>query len=515
MMSRCMSIFSILFVAILAGAIVATAQTLNFGSTGEPRTLDVQDAVGVENLVTHYCYDRLVEAKMVEGTLTVLPGLAERWEVSEDARQFTFYLRRGVQFIDGHPLDADAVKFSFDRLFALGLPASGHLDFISNYEVVDEYTIAFRSDVPFVPGIISFAATGASIVSPGIRTYEEESGDWARDWMTGNTAGTGPFVVAEWTRGMRTVLVRNDDYWGEMPVLEKVIIRYIPESSTLRLMLEAGDIDMGESFTAEEIGAMGKNPAIKVVTAPSNMVYYLYLNNKQPYLEDVRVRRAISYAIDYEGILEYVWGGNGSIMQGVIPAGMLGHCDSMFQYTRDLEEARQLLEEAGYPGGGFSLRIQSADLVPEWRQISLVVQQNLADIGIDVVVEDYPNPTHRERLGTGNFDISNGRWFGGSPEPHVYVGYWFDSDKHGLAGNRSFYTSPVMDELVAMQARETDPARREQILETIQWLALSDAPYVLLFQDEKRQVMRTWVQGYEYNPAYSLTPNFPEIWLDK
>jgi len=495
-----------------AGSAQATPRdVLIFGATSDVETMDPQ--VSVDNIAwraIYYCYDRLVQLK--GGTTEVAPQLAESWTISPDGKTFTFRLRSGVKFIDGTPFDARAVAASFTRLFKMGKGAAGLWDGIldaSGITVVNPSTVRFTLKTPFAPFLGSLATDQASIVSPAVMQHET-GGDLGQAWLAGNTAGTGPFFLKEWRRGERIVLERNPNYWGAKPALRQVIIRNIPDAAVLRDLLERGEVDMGEVLTDDQIDAIKGRPGIRVFEAPSFLATYLYLNNRNRYLENVKVRQAISYAIDYQGIIKGVRKGRAVQMRGPIPQGMAGHDKTVFQYTRDLARARRLLAEAGHPQG-FELGLLIDPGVREWADIATIVQANLAEIGIRVKIEGYARPTMRAKLDKADFDMATGFWTPDYPDADMFTWFWFYSKNGGLAGNRSFYSNPRMDELVVAQRQEPDPAKRMQLFRQIQKIAVDDAVYVYLHQPIYRIAMRSRVQGYVYNPMLLFMPNFSGI----
>lgn len=488
-------------------------QTLVFGATGELRTLDPH--VSVDNnawRAIYYCYDRLVEYEL--GTTELAPGLAESWKVSPDGLTYTFYLRKGIKFIDGTPFNAEAVKFNFDRLLGMALAPSGTFGFIDRVDVVDDFTVNFILKEPFAPGVSAFATDQGNIVGPGVMDHEV-NGDWGQDWLTEHSAGTGQFYVEEWTHGVRVVLARNDDYWGEPAKLEKVVIKYVPEAADLRMLLETGEVDIGEKLTVDQIEAMKGTPGVTVFEAPSFCCHYVYMNCQKPYLNDARVRQAISYAVNYDGIINDLWRGTATQMRGPVPMGLVGHDGTVFQYQQDLEKARELLAEAGYPGGGFTLKIMHAPVIPEWRPMALVIQEGLAEIGIEVEIESYAWATLRDKLDKGDFDMSHGYWTPDYADADMFTWFWFNSENWGLAGNRSWYKNAVMDELVTRSRTEVDPDKRLGLFRGIQWIGTSDAVYLYLLQTNYQIVMRDWVKGYIYNPMLLNMPNFPGMYIEK
>jgi peptide/nickel transport system substrate-binding protein len=490
---------------------LAADDVLNFGVTAEAETLDPH--VSIDNntwRAIYYCYDRLVEYK--GATTEVRPGLASSWDISDDGLTYTFNLRKGIQFIDGTPLDAEAVKFNFDRLFAIGKAPSGTFGFVESVDVVDDYTVSFTLGQPFAPALSAFATDQGCIVSPGVMEHEVD-GDWGQDWLAGHSIGTGPFFAAEWTRGLRLVLERNEEYWQEPAMLSKVVLKYIPEPEDLRLLLEKGEIDIAEKLTVDQIDSLKSVEGISVFEAPSFSCHYVYLNCQNDYLKDVRVRQAISYAIDYQGMVEFLWKNTAVQMEGPVPIGFAEHIQ-VYQYHQDLDRARALLEEAGY-ADGFTLRLMHSPTVPEWRPMALVIQENLAEIGINVEIESYAWATLRAKLDEGDFDMSHGYWTPDYADADMFTWFWFFSENWGLPGNRAWYKNPVMDDLVTSERTEVLVEKRLELFRGIQWLAVSDAPYLYLLQTNYQLPMRDWVKGFVFNPMLLNMPNFYGIYIEK
>ena len=504
-----LAVLGLLAVPMPAGSAQATPRdVLIFGVTSDVETMDPH--VSVDNIAwraIYYSYDRLVQLK--GSTTEVVPQLAESWTASPDGKTFTFRLRTGIKFMDGTPFNAQAVAANFTRLFKVGKGAAGLWDGIldaSGITVVNASTVRFTLKTSFAPFLGSLATDQASIVSPAVMQHET-GGDLGQAWLAGNSAGTGPFFLKEWRRGERIVLERNPNYWGPKPALRQVILRNIPDAAVLRDLLERGEVDLAEVLTDDQLDALKDKPGITVFEAPSFLATYIYLNNRNRYLENVKVRQAISYAVDYQGIIRGVRKGRAVQMRGPIPRGMFGHDNTVFQYTRNLTKARQLLAEAGHPQG-FELSLLIDPGVREWADIATIMQANLAEIGIRVKIEGYARPTMRARLDKANFDMATGFWTPDYPDADMFTWFWFYSKNGGLAGNRSFYSNARMDQLVVAQRQEPDPAKRLQMFKQIQKTAVDDAVYVYLHQPVYRIAMRSRVQGYVYNPMLLFMPNF-------
>jgi peptide/nickel transport system substrate-binding protein len=481
-------------------AAYAAADVLVIGKAQDPRTLD--PAITMSNnawSVTYPAYERLVRYRVEGGvgTTNVEGELAASWTVTDDGLVWTFELVPGHKFDDGSPVDAAAVRFSFDRLMEMGQGPSEAFPTIEKTEAVDADTVRFTLNAPFPPFLFTLANNGAAIVNPKVMQHEKD-GDMAQAWLSEHTAGSGAFRVTSWEKGQSIVMEPNPHYAGTAPALKKVVIRLIKEASARRLQVEKGDLDIAEHIPLDQLEALKGKPGIRIEDNPSFSVAYLYMNNKRPPLDDARVRQAISYAIDYQGIIYGILRGQGVQMRGPVPMGMWSHDPSAHQYSRDLAKAKALLKEAGV--SDLKLGYLYAQRDPNWEPIGLAVQSNLSDIGITVEMQNFAYATMRDKLNRGEFDIAVGGWTPDFSDPYMFMNYWFDSKRHGLPGNRSFYTNAKVDELIREGARVTDQGERTRLYQEAQKIIIDDAVYVYLFQENNRFALRDSVKGYVYNP---------------
>lgn len=471
------------------------------GVASDPSVLD--PAVSSDNYdwrQTYPAYDRLVKYKVIdgEGSTEVEPMAAEAWTVSDDGMVWTFKLRPGITFNDGAPLDAVAVKFSFDRVLAVGMGPAGNLECLDKVDVVDPATVRFTLKYPFAPFLQILAVNGCSIVNPAVMKHEKD-GDMAKAWLSQNMDGSGPYALKEWVRGERLVLEARPGYWGEPPRLKRVIIRPMREASDRRLALEKGDIDITESIMVDQLAELEKNPDVAVNRYDGQFVEYVYVNNTRPALADKRVRQALSYAVDYAGIIDYVLQGNGEQMRGPIPKGMWGYKADAFQYSRDVDKARALLKEAGYEKG-LALTLIYSERRAVWEQIATILQSNFADIGVTLKLELMANPTLRDKVANRDYDLCLGAWSPDFADPYMFANFWYDSANAGMAGNRSFYANPQVDDLLRKAARSTDRDERVRLYHQVQDIVIDDAAYILLYQLKAVVPMRRNVKGFVFNP---------------
>lgn len=490
---------------VCAGALPSQAKTpadtLIVGKASDPQTLD--PGITIDNndwTVTYPCYQRLMRYKVEggKGSTSVEGDLADSWKVSKDNLVWDFKLRKGQKFADGTPVDAAAVKFSFDRMMKLGQGPSEAFPTDMKVSVVDPMTVRFTMTKVFAPFLYTLANNGAAIVNPAV-LKRTDAGEDGKVFLSGNTAGSGPYQLVSWTKGQSLVLEPNPNFGGKKPVLKQFIVKIIGDAASRRLQLENGDLDLAENIPVDQLDALKSKPGILVPEYPSFSLTYLYLNNQKPPLNNPDVRRAISYAVDYTGIIQGVLKGQATQMRGPIPVGMWGHDPSVMQYKTDLEKAKALLAKAGVSNLKLSFLYSSARN-PNWEPIGLSTQANLAKLGITVKMENMANASMREKIGKGDYDISIGAWSPDFADPFMFMNYWFDSEKQGLPGNRSFYKNAEVDKLVRQAASISDQKERTKLYQQAQKIAVDEAAYVYLYQTNYRTALRDNVKGFVFNP---------------
>ncbi len=480
---------------------------LVIGKSGDPDSLD--PAVTVTNnswTATYPAYERLLKFKVVDGkgSTEVEGDIARSWSSSDDGKVWTFTLGDGHVFADGSPVNAAAVKFSFERVLKVGKGPADLFDQVASVDASDDHTVKFTLKAPFAPFLATLVDDGASIVNPKVMEHQV-NGDLGQAYLSDHTMGSGPYQVASWEKSQQIVMTPNPHWVGQL-AFKKIVIRIIKEASARRLQLEKGDLDLIEDVPVDQLKALAAAPGVKVVDEPSFFVTYLYLNNTRKPLDQVKVRQAISYAVDYKGIIDGILLGQGVQMRGDVPVGLWGHDDNAMQYSYDPAKAKALLAEAGV--GSLKLGYLYAKTDPNWENIGLVLQQNLAPLGIKIEMQENAYPTMRDKLNKGDFDIAVGNWTPDYADPSMFMNFWFDSKLHGLPGNRAFYTNHKVDELIrAAEIAPTEQARLK-LYDEAQKITVEEAPYVLLFQRNYQFAMRDNVKGFVYNPMQLQIYNF-------
>jgi len=483
---------------------------LVIGKAADPQTLD--PAVTIDNndwTVTYPAYQRLVQYKTEggKGSTQVEGELAESWAASDDQLVWTFKLKPGNKFDDGSEVNAEAVKWSFERLMKIGQGPSEAFPKDLQVTVVDPLTVRFTLKPPFAPFLYTLANDGAGIVNPAIAKVNPA--DEGKAWLANHSAGSGPYKLDRWQKGQQLVLVPNPHYGGAKPAFKRVTVKIIAESATRRLQLTRGDLDIAESLPIDQLTALKSENKVAVNEFPSLRVTYLYLNNGKAPLNQVDLRRAISYAVDYQGMVKGILGGNGKQMRGPIPEGMWGYDAAAQQYSLDADKAKAALAAVKDKPASLNFLYSVSD--PNWEAIALSVQASLATVGINVKLEKLANATMRDRIGQGNYDIAIGNWSPDFADPYMFMNYWFESDKKGLPGNRSFYSDPQVDALLKKAVSVSDQQVRTADYQAAQKIVIDQAAYVYLFQKNYQVAMNKEVKGFVYNPMLEQVFNVGQM----
>jgi len=483
------------------------ADTLMIGKPSDPQTLD--PAVTIDNndwTVTYPAYQKLVAYKVEngKGSTEVQGDLAASWTTSADNLVWDFKLKPGNKFDDGAAVDANAVKFSFDRLMALKQGPSAAFPDDMSVSVVDPMTVRFTLKTPYAPFLYTLAHDGGAIINPDVA----KNGD-VQAYLSNHTAGSGAFRLTSWQKGQSLTMEQNSYYSGPKPTLKKVVIKIIGEPSVRRLQLEHGDLDIIEDMPEDQLEALAKSPGIVVGDYPSLRVTYLYLNNKKAPMNNPDARRAIVDALDYDGIIKGILQGKAKPMNGPIPQGMWAYDEKLPAMKQDLDKAKADLAKLPTPITGLSFLYSDKD--PNWEPIGLTLQAGLTPLGVNLKLEKMANASMRERIGSGDFDIAIGSWSPDFADPYMFMNYWFDSKLQGLAGNRSFYENPVVDKLIRESAATNDAGKRTELYQQAEKIVLNDSVYAYLYQKSYTLPMRSAVKGYVFNPMLEQVFNLATI----
>jgi peptide/nickel transport system substrate-binding protein len=437
-------------------------------------------------------FDRLVQYK--SGSTEIEPSLATSWEVL-DARTYVFNLRNDVLFHDSTPFNASSVKYSIERAFE---GESSYLFFvIENLEIIDTNTIKITLFEDFAPFIQVMAHPASSIVS---QTAVEKMGD---EEFNLNPVGTGPFKFESWEEQEELVLIANDNYFRGAPNFEKLVFKIIFESSDREEELLKGDLDA--VFTSppgvpvENLKALDQNPDIQVLSGFSPDVEFLGMNALISPLDNLKVREAIAYAVDYDAIIQDVVGGKAVRIGGPVPPDIFGY-KNITTIPRDITKAKQLLSEAGYADGfEISLSYNIDNLAR--RKAAEIIQDSLDDVGIDVSIVGLDWDSLLDSYFGMEYEMTINKW---APDYFDADSYLF-SQFHTISQTEGFnifgFSDPQVDELIDKARSTTDENIRLQAYQDAQEKIVEQVPVIFLYVPDISDVLRFNVAGWEHSPT--------------
>lgn len=463
-----------------------------------------------KNLVTMAIWDTLLHYDE-QGNL--LPGLAKSWEVA-DPKTIVLHLREGVKFHDGNIMDAEDVIASIE--FAISpeakSPMAWMFDSLESVEALDDMTVQINLRVPTVVDILYALATGEGGVTSkeAIETYGVGLGE--------HPIGAGPFKLESWERGSRIVLVKFDDYWEEgKPYLDKYVIKILPEEFTRFTALTGEHVHLAYRMSYKNIESLEETEGLKANVYSTYCIYFLALKNNKAPFNDVRVRKALNYAIDRETLTKAVVLGYAIPAITDIPPSMPGSLAGIeAPYPYDPEKAKELLAEAGYPNG-FSFEAIVKSKSPDL-ETGLVLQKYFKAIGVDLkLIKEEPG-THWIHEQAGAYeDAALGYWYPDFPDAagSLRAFYYSKNMPPEACCNFDYYANEEVDELLDKAARESDIEKRSELYVEVNKILYNDAPKVWLYHVEEALPSSAKVKGLKLGPMSSFQHIMTDIWLEE
>jgi peptide/nickel transport system substrate-binding protein len=475
--------------AIAQGITPKRGGVLNTILTPEPPVL----VLGVNNQGP----TQIAASKIYQGLLTYsetlqpMPMLAKSWTISEDGKTYTFKLQENVKFHDGHPMTADDVIFSIQK-FQMELSPRARLIFskIKEASAPDPATVVLTLDTAFDPFILMFDATACSIVPKHIY----DGTDYRTNPANQKPIGTGPFQFSEWQRGNFIRMKRFDGYWKPgQPYLDEIIYRIIPDSQSRGLALQTGQVQMTQSNDIEpfDVPRFRAMPNLDVELKGweySSPISWIEINNRVKPLDDVRVRQAISHAIDRNFLLTRLWFGIGKVATGPIASTTRFYDPAVAKLQSfDPAAANKLLDEAGLKPDAKGIRFTIKHLVlpygEVWARLSEYFRTSLRKVGIEVILETTDAGAWAKRIGEWDYETSvNFVSQFGDPTLGVERSYVSTNIKKVTFTNTGGYSNPKVDELFAAGRVGTTPAVRQQAFTELQKILCNEVPQIWLME---------------------------------
>jgi len=481
--------------------------------------LIVAQQTGPLTMDAHHVIDSAsasILAHMVEPLLEltpkgeIAPKLAEKWEVSSDATEFTLRLKRGIRFHDGHPFNAEAVKMNFDR--RLDFNAATKLHFlvaqIASVTVVDGYTVRMKTKVPFAPLLSNLTYPTNGIQSPAALKRS-----WDKPLLM--PIGTGPFIFKEWAPGNRLVMLRNENYWGGTPALWEVTFRVMPDEASRVAALEKGEIHVAVKIPPSDLPRLKANSKIRIMTSPSARTIYLGFNCLKEPFADKRIRQALNYAVNKEAIVERVLDGAGRVSDAPVSPVIFGYAP-IKTYAYNIEKAKALLAEAGFPEGFETTLHYPSGRYYNDAALATALGADLLKVGVKAqvkrmdwetyipfILRDQEEAEHRLYVlgwSTLTGDADYGLY------PVFYSGEWA---KKGT--NASFFSNERLDQLLDTARSTPQPNERKKLYKDAMTLIVDEAPWIFLYSETELTGVRDNVKDIAVQPIEGINAKQAKI----
>lgn len=467
----------------------STKDTLIVAVPDAPSYMDPQIQASIATYrVTTQIFDRLVS---LDNDMNLVPGLAESWEV-EDETTTVFHLRDDVTFHNGEHMTAEDVKFSLERCIASDGVNYNYL-IIESMEIIDDYTLKIKTKEPFNALLYRLTLDAASILS---KKAAEEMGDKFNE----NPVGAGPYMFKSWDLAGDVVLEAFPDYYkGEAPV-KTLIFRQIPEALNRSIGLETGEVDLAYDLVITDLETLRQNEKLKVEEVVSNTVWYLGFNCEKPAISEEKVRQAIAYAVNPQDVIDLAFSGVATLPNNsMLVPHIFGSAPPKEQYSQDIEKAKALLAEAGFPDG-FSTTLWCSDS-QIMRDIAVVIQDQLRQIGVTAEIKATEQGSYYNVTGEGQQDLFI--LSKTSIDPDSMLRAMYHTEAFGPSGNRSFWATPEVDAMLDEASTTTDQARSEELYAEVQEAVAQAVPLYPLAIEHLNAGMQANVDGFGLYPGKS------------
>lgn len=489
----------------------AAPQVLKIANTANITTWDPIESFSTEAAYMANVYEQLLRINPPGSAEKFTPLLAESWESNADGTVWTFHLREGVTFHDGEPLTADAVKKSIEAAKERG-GASFIWWMVDSIEAVDDLTVQFNLSSSAPIDLIASSLYGAWIVSP--KALDAAAAD-ENYWADGKEAGTGPYVIESYLPDQEIVFKKYENYWGgwEDDQFDTVLVQIIPEALTQQQLLESGSVDLVTRVPTENYVNFQNNPNYTFLEEPSFFNYVGFFNTLRPPLDNVKVRQALSYAIPYDDIIKIGAKGLGTQSRGPVPAGVWPWSPDVKQYTYDLAKAKELLKEAGYENGGFSLRLTYAAENDTEAAFAPLIKDAYAQLGVDVTIEAI---AFNQQWAEAKSDPANAQdmflllyWptYSDAGSDNLWSMFYY-TEKPFF--NLSYWNNPEFNALVdeAIGLTVKDPATSQAKYVEAMNLLVDEAPGLFFFDTKAVFIIPKHIEGFKYNLNYPFVQYF-------
>ena len=489
------------------------AKWLNVVMTEDPDTLDVQKTTVYYDVPLNI-YNCLVECQTVDGEPQLLPGLAEKWDISDDGLVYTFHLREGVKFHNGEPFEADDVKFTIERMMDPENECvntwfydmiqgaedrwNGDSDEVTGVKVIDEHTVEITLDYAFGGFLANLSAIPCAI-------YNREACEAAGEQFGVDpelTIGTGPFIAKEWTLNDKIVLATNPDYWQGASTLAGIVYKNIPDEETQRMEFEAGNIDIFFASNAiSQIKYFQESETWKdcvYAVREAGSYFYLFNLSMEPY-NDINVRKAIASAIDKQQLLDTIYEGFGWVSNGMVVEGILGYNKDLKAMPYDPEAAKQYLAAAGYGPGELKIEFMMDMGNGVEYKMNIAIQAMLKEVGIEMTLNQVDEATYYQNRLNGAIPVERNAWWVDYNDPDNVLYSYFS--RRAQEGNSVGMTDEWVFNMLDDARREVDSEKRLEMYQEIEKYLVDNVCFIPIFQPQLTVIIQPNISNY--TPAWN------------
>ena len=496
--------------ALAPSALAATpADTLVIAKTIDDMiSLDPAEAyefTGIEVIAN--TYDRIMRFEPTDITKLV-PGVAESYAASEDGKTFTFKIRAGQKFASGNPITAADAVFSLQRVikldktpaFLIGQLGWTKVNIDKMVTAVDDMTFKVTITEDFAPSLV-LALLGSvvgSVVDSKVVKEHEAAGDFGNVWMKTNSAGSGAYNLKAWKANDSVSMEANPNYRGGAAALKRVVLRHITEPSAQRLLIEKGDADIARDLQPDQIAAITGNKDLAITVIPQATLFYVALNLKTPQFQNPKVRQAMHYLIDYDGMVGSFLKGKAQVHQSFWPSGFWASLDEN-QYTFDPAKGKAMLAEAGIKD--LELTLDTPNTAP-YTNIAQAVQAAMAQGGVKVNLVQAEQKAVLTKYRARQHQMLLMDWGPDYMDPHTNADSFArnpdnsDAPKSKPLAWRNAWDIPDITKATNAAVRERDEAKRKQMYLDLQKQVMDQGPFMIMFQETKQLAQRANVKGF-------------------
>lgn len=476
------------------------SQDLVIAWLSDPPSMDPHMSTDQQtSVMTTHIYETLV---VHDKDLNIAPGLAESWNQVNDVT-WELKLRQGVQFIDGSSFNADVVKANIDRMLdpKVGSPRASLVNMVDRVEVIDENTVHFVTQYPFSPLLAHLAHSGVSMVSADAIKLDYEkvnAGEKAGTYLSQNPVGTGTFKLESWDPGQEVKLVANDGYWGDKAKVSSVTFKVVSEDGTRVAELETGYAHIIDPVSPNDVSRIDGLPEAHINRQSTLSLSYIGFNMEKAPFDDLRVRQALSMAIDKDEIIQGIYDGIGIPAVGPLAPDVFGYDSSVSPIEYNMDQAKELLKEAGLENG-FSTTIWTNDNA-ERIKMAEYVQSKLSELNIEVKIEVMDFAAYLAQTAEGKHDMFVLGWSTVTADADYGLFPVFHSMNAGEPGNRTFTKDAELDELLSSAREESDESKRKELYKQAQEKLVEIAPMLYIHHKEDLNGVSDKVEGFWRHP---------------